>query len=254
MLLDSRQQERYHRHLLLRNIELEGQEKILNAKVLVIGAGGLGSPVLLYLAAAGVGTIGVADGDRVELSNLNRQIIHFTDDLDKNKTASAIEKINRLNPDVRTIAHQDIVDAKNIIEIIDGYDVIVDATDNFSAKFLINDACISGGKPFVHGSVIEFLGQVMTVVPGKSACYRCFFPQQPANDLVSSRELGILGAAAGIIGVLQSIEVIKLITGTGEPLINRLLVADVLEMKFREILIGKQSNCPVCSAHCLRRA
>lgn len=247
MAFTPEQTQRYNRHLLLKDFGPEGQKKIMAAKVLVIGTGGLGSPVLLYLSAAGVGTLGIADGDVVDRTNLQRQVIHFTDDINRSKVASATEKINRLNPEVAIIAHAEMVTSANIMQVIKDYDIIVDATDNFGSKFLINDACVLCKKPFVHASVIQFLGQIMTIIPGRTACYRCFFPEPPPPGKVpGSREVGVFGAAAGTMGTLQATEVIKFIAGSGELLTNRLLVVETLEMKFREILIQRQDDCPAC--------
>jgi molybdopterin-synthase adenylyltransferase len=249
MAFTDEQKERYNRHLLLKDIGEAGQEKIGKARVIVVGTGGLGSAVLLYLAAAGIGTLGIADGDVVDRTNLQRQIIHFTDDLGRPKVISAKEKINRLNPDVKLTLYQEMLTAANIMEIISGYDFIVDATDNFSAKYLINDACVLSQKPFSHASVIQFVGQLMTIIPGKTACFRCFFSDPPPPGVVpSSKEVGVLGAAAGAVGTLQATEVIKFLVGSETILANRLLVIDTLEMKFRRIKIFRQPQCPVCGA------
>jgi len=244
------QKQRYSRHLLLKDIGVAGQEKILKARVLVAGTGGLGSAVLHYLAAAGIGTLGIADGDVVDRTNLQRQVIHFTDDLGRPKVISAKEKINRLNPDVKVTLYQEMLSAKNIMEIISSYDFVVDATDNFSSKYLINDACVLSRKPFSHASVIQFVGQMMTIVPGKTACFRCFFSEPPPPGIVpSSKEVGVLGSAAGAVGTLQATEVIKFLVGCQTILANRLLVIDTLEMKFRCIKITQQAECPVCGTN-----
>lgn len=250
MTFTDEQKERYNRHLLLKEIGISGQEKIQKARVLVVGTGGLGSAVLLYLAAAGIGTLGVADGDVVDRTNLQRQIIHFTDDLGRPKVISAKEKINRINPDVKLMLYQEMLSATNIMEIIGGYDFVVDATDNFSSKYLINDACVLSQKPFSHASVIQFVGQTMTIIPGKTACFRCFFSEPPPAGVVpSSQEVGVLGSAAGAVGTLQATEVIKFLVGIETILANRLLVIDTLEMKFRRIKITRQPDCPVCGAN-----
>lgn len=250
MVFTNEQNERYNRNILLKDIGAQGQEKLLKSKVLVVGAGGLGSAVLHYLAAVGVGTLGIADGDVVDVSNLQRQVIHFTDDLGREKVISAKEKINRLNPGVRVQPYPEVVTAENIPEIIDGYDLVLDATDNFGSKYLINDACVFAGKPYVHASVIQWVGQIMTVLPGKTACYRCFFSAPPpAGVIPTSREVGILGAAAGAVGTLQAVEAIKYISGIETILANRLLVIDTLEMKFRRIKIDRQTSCPICGAN-----
>ncbi|NOY69913.1 MAG: molybdopterin-synthase adenylyltransferase MoeB [Deltaproteobacteria bacterium] len=239
--------QRYSRHLILDHVGVEGQEKISEAKVLVIGAGGLGSPVLLYLAAAGVGTIGIVDSDVVDLTNLQRQVIHFTDDVDLPKVTSAEEKINKINPDIRVITHHEFVNSKNIAGIIENYDFIVDGTDNFPVKFLINDACVLAKKPFSHAGILRFDGQIMTVVPGESACYRCVFPEPPPPDLVPTcSQAGVLGALAGIFGTLQASEVLKYIIGIGDLLTNRLLICNALKMSFREVKLKKRAKCPIC--------
>ncbi len=247
MELNDEQIERYSRHIILDNVGVEGQQKISQAKVLVIGAGGLGSPVLLYLAAAGVGTIGVADADIVDLSNLQRQVIHFTPDLNKQKVESAKEKINSLNPDVLVNMHHGFVDSGNIQDIIKGYDFIVDGTDNFPAKFLINDACILSKKPFSHAGILRFDGQIMTIVPGESACYRCIFTEPPPPDAVPScSQAGVLGVIAGILGTLQATEVLKFIIGKGDLLTNRIMIFDALGMEFRNIQVNKRKTCQIC--------
>ena len=210
MALSSEQLERYSRHIILKEVGLKGQKKLLNAKVLIIGAGGLGSPAAMYLAAAGVGTIGIADADKVDLSNLQRQILHSTSDVGKPKVDSARETMEALNPDVHVIPHHLFVSAENIMELIEPYDFILDGTDNFAAKFLINDACVLAGKPFCHAGIIRFHGQLMTYVPGKGPCYRCVFKQPPPKDAVPTcREAGVIGAVAGIIGCMQALEAVK---------------------------------------------
>jgi molybdopterin/thiamine biosynthesis adenylyltransferase len=241
--------QRYSRHIILNDVGVEGQQKISKAKVLVIGAGGLGSPVLLYLAAAGVGTLGVVDNDVVDLTNLQRQVIHFTADIDIDKVVSAKEKILKINPDITVNAYKEFVDSKNIMEIIKDYDFIVDGTDNFPAKFLINDACVIAGKPFSHAGILQFVGQIMTVVPGKSTCYRCVFHEPPPPDSVPScSQAGVLGAIAGVFGTLQATEVLKFIIGKGDLLTDRLMIFDALDMEFRNIKIKKRKNCPVCGS------
>lgn len=247
MELNDEQIQRYSRHIILNHVGVEGQQKISEAKVLVIGAGGLGSPVLLYLAAAGVGTIGIVDSDVVDLTNLQRQIVHFTDDVNASKVQSAKEKINKLNPDVRVITFHEFVNSKNILGIIKDYDFIVDGTDNFPAKFLINDACILSKKPFSHAGILRFDGQLMTIVPDESACFRCVFPEPPPPDAVPTcSQAGVLGALAGIMGSLQAAEVLKYIIGIGEILKNRLLILDAFDMSFREVQLKKRPSCPVC--------
>ncbi|PJM75159.1 thiazole biosynthesis adenylyltransferase ThiF [Bifidobacterium simiarum] len=248
MGLSDEQLERYARHLILKDVGVRGQKRLLRARVLIIGAGGLGSPVGLYLAAAGVGTIGIVDDDVVDLSNLQRQIIHTNDSVGVPKVESAARRMTALNPDVTVNAIRATVDAGNIADLIADYDVIVDATDNFAAKFLINDACVLAGKPFVHGGVVRFAGQVMDYVPGEGPCYRCIFREMPAaGEIPTCREAGVLGAAVGVIGSLQAVEVVKLITGAGDPLVARMLTADMLTMKIRTVPLPERvPDCPVC--------
>lgn len=240
---------RYSRHILLKECGVEGQERIRQGRVLVVGAGGLGSPVLMYLAAAGVGTIGIADGDVVDVSNLQRQIIHSTAAVGKRKTASAAERINAINPHVAVVEHSHFVSADNIAEIIDDYDFIVDGTDNFAAKLLVNDACVMAGKPFSHGGILRFQGHTFTHLPG-TACYRCIFGEAPPPDSVPTcSQAGVLGAIAGMLGTIQAAEVLKYLTGTGELLTNRLLTFDALTMDFCNIRTRRVSGCPVCGDH-----
>ncbi len=249
MNFTNEQIERYSRHILLQDIGVEGQEKINNGKVLVIGAGGLGAPVLLYLAAAGVGTLGIIDGDVVDLSNLQRQVIHFTPDVGKPKVLSAKEKIRQINPDVNVITYHQFFTAENAFEIIKDYDFIVDGTDNFPVKFLINDACVLAGKPFSHGGILRFDGQTLTHQPG-TACYRCVFnAPPPPNAVPSCSQAGVLGAIAGMLGTIQAAEVLKFLTGTGEVLTDRLLIFDAKAMSFRTINVDKNPKCPICGEH-----
>lgn len=239
--------ERYSRHIILKDVGVEGQLKILQAKVLIIGAGGLGSPAALYLGAAGVGTIGIVDNDVVDLTNLQRQVIHATPDLNKPKVQSAKETLNEINPDVNVITHQAFVTSENIMDFINEYDFVIDGTDNFPTKFLINDACVMARKPFSHGGILRFDGQTLTVSPGESACYRCIFFAPPPPDMVPScSQAGVLGVVAGILGTLQAAEALKFILGIGELLTNRLLTLDAFRMQFREIQIKKNQNCPIC--------
>lgn len=247
-LLTECQQLRYARHLTMEEIGASGQQKLLCAKVCVIGAGGLGSPAALYLAAAGVGTIGIVDADCVELSNLQRQILHATTDLGKQKARSAQETLHDLNPDTVVQTYPVFVGEDNIQAIIQDYDFIIDAVDNFPAKFLINDACVRAGKPFVHAGVIRFQGQLMTYVPGKGPCYRCIFKNPPPQGAVlPAKQAGILGAVCGVIGSLQAIEAMKYVLGTGELLTGKLLTYDALHAQFRTIkLPGPAADCVVC--------
>lgn len=249
--LDDEQIERYSRHLILKGVGVKGQKRLLAARVLIIGAGGLGSPVAMYLAAAGVGTIGIADGDSVDLSNLQRQIAHTTARIGRPKAESVAETIRAINPGVEVYAIDADVNAGTIDKLIADYDLVIDATDNFAAKFLINDACVLAGKPFVHAGVVGFSGQVMTVVPGKGPCYRCIFRDMPApGEIPTCREAGVLGSVVGIIGSIEATEAIKLIVGVGEPLVGSLLTVDALTMGMRRVpLPAHVPDCPVCGEH-----
>ena len=239
MSLSGEQIERYSRHILLKDVGGIGQERLLQSKVLVIGAGGLGSPIALYLAAAGVGAIGLVDSDVVDLSNLQRQVIHFTADVGRPKVPSAREKINQMNPDVTVQEITMRVDMSNIMDLIADYDFIVEGTDNFPTKFLVNDACILADKPFNQGGILRFQGQTMTHVPG-SASYRCVFRQPPPPGSVPTcSEAGVLGAIAGILGTIQAAEAVKYLVGIGELLVNRILMFDALTMDFRTIPVKK---------------
>ena len=241
------QLERYSRHILLQEVGIEGQEKILEAKVLIVGAGGLGSPAALYLAAAGIGTIGIVDYDEVEISNLQRQIAHFTKDLKTAKVDSAAEKMQAINPDILVNKHLASLCADNIRDIIKEYNFVIDGSDNFPTKFLVNDACIFENIPYSHGGVLRFEGQTMTVLPGKSACYRCVFPKPPPADAVPTcSQAGILGAVAGMLGTIQATEALKYVLGLGEPLTDALLTFDAKTMDFHKVRLKKQKNCPIC--------
>ncbi len=242
--------ERYSRHIILQDVGIEGQEKIANSKVLVIGAGGLGSPVALYLAAAGVGEIGIVDGDVVDLSNLQRQVIHTTADINVPKVLSAKAKMEAINPNVKVTVYQKFLDASNILDIVKGYDFVIDGTDNFSSKFLINDACVLANVPYSHGGILRFGGQTMTVKPHESACYACVFDSPPpANAIPTCSSAGILGAVAGMLGTIQAAEALKYIVGVGEPLYNRLLTFDAKSMNFRNVNFKKNPKCRVCGEH-----
>ena len=245
------QLERYSRHLILKEIGVRGQKKLLAARVLVIGAGGLGSPAAMYLAAAGVGTIGIVDDDVVDLSNLQRQIIHGTGNVGMPKVESAAETVTSINPDVTVKPYHIRVSAGNIAELIAGYDVIVDAADNFSTKFLINDACVLAGKPYIYGGALRFEGQLMPYVPGRGPCYRCIFRDMPAaGEVPSCKEAGVLGAVVGVIGSMQAVEAVKLILGVGKPLTARLMTFDALAMTCRAVpLPEREPDCPVCGEH-----
>ncbi|OGW82087.1 MAG: adenylyltransferase [Omnitrophica bacterium RIFCSPLOWO2_12_FULL_44_17] len=246
MNFNEEQIERYSRHIILKDVGVEGQEKMMAGKVLIIGTGGLGAPAALYLAAAGVGVIGLVDADNVELSNLQRQVIHFTPDVNKPKVISAKEKIEAINPDVKVVTYHTKVFSENITGIIKDYDFVIDGTDNFAAKFLINDACVFAAKPFSHGAILRFSGQTITYVPG-STCYRCIFLTPPPTDAVPNcSQAGILGAVAGMLGTIQATEALKFLIKKGELLQNRLLTFDALDMKFREVAVTRNPRCPIC--------
>jgi adenylyltransferase/sulfurtransferase len=241
---------RYARHLIMPEVAMEGQKRLKAAKVLCIGTGGLGSPLSLYLAAAGVGTIGLVDFDVVDASNLQRQIIHFTADVGRPKVTSAQEKLQAINPGLEIIRHEHPVDSSNALEMFAGYDVIVDGTDNFPTRYLVNDACVLLGKPNVYGSIFRFDGQASVFFPPHGPCYRCLYPEPPPPDLVPScAEGGVLGILPGLIGVVQATETVKLILGTGRPLIGRLLLYDALDMTFRELKVRKNAKCPICGSN-----
>jgi molybdopterin/thiamine biosynthesis adenylyltransferase len=245
--LTEKQIERYSRHIILEQVGGAGQEKLLSSKVLIIGAGGLGSPAGLYLAAAGIGTIGIVDSDKVDLTNLQRQIIHHTSDVGSEKTKSAENTIRAINPDVTVKTYQTKVDAKNISNIIRKYDFVIDCTDNFPAKFLINDACYFEKIPFSHAGILRFTGQLMTILPCESTCYRCIFnAPPPANAVPSCSQAGVLGVLAGTIGSLQATEAIKYLLGIGKLLTGTLLTYDALEMNFRSIKLNRNPDCPLC--------
>jgi molybdopterin/thiamine biosynthesis adenylyltransferase len=247
MAFTNEQLNRYSRHIILSEVGVKGQKKLMDAKVLIVGAGGLGAPAALYLAAAGVGTIGIADADEVDLSNLQRQVIHTTPDVGKAKVLSAKETMQAINPDVTVNTHRLFVNAENIMELIAGYDFIIDGTDNFPAKFLINDACVLSKKPFSHAGIIRFKGQLMTYVPGAGPCYRCVFREPPPPDAVPTcRQAGVIGAIGGIIGSLQAMETVKFIIGKGDLLTGFLLTYDALKMDFRKIKLPQVKNCAVC--------
>lgn len=238
--------ERYSRQMILKEVGGKGQEKLFNGRVLIVGAGGLGSPCALYLAAAGIGAIGIVDGDKAELSNLQRQIIHFTADVGREKVVSAREKMTALNPDVKVEIYPYRVTAANIRELVDQYDFIVDGTDNFAAKFLINDACVIGQKAFSHAGILRFKGQSLTYVPG-STCYRCVFEAPPpAGVAPACSQAGILGPVAGILGAIQAAEALKYITGVGNLLTEKLLLFDVFAMDFRVVKVKRNKRCAVC--------
>ena len=240
---------RYSRHILLPEVGGKGQKRLAQAKILIVGAGGLGSPAALYLAAAGVGTLGLIDSDVVDLSNLQRQVIHQTPDLGRPKVVSAREKVSALNPDVKTVLYEERLTSKNALRIIRDFDVVLDGADNFPTKFLVNDACFFADRPLVHAGILRFDGRVMTIVPNVSACYRCIFRNPPPPGLVAScQEAGVIGVLAGIIGTIQATEALKLILKIGRPLTDRILDFDARKTAFREIKTRRNPDCPLCGA------
>ncbi|RDU55035.1 adenylyltransferase [Helicobacter sp. MIT 00-7814] len=241
------QMKRYSRHLILQGVGVAGQKKLAEAKVLIVGAGGLGSPSALYLTAAGVGEIGIVDDDKVELSNLQRQIIHTTASLDTPKVQSAKERLNALNPEVRVQTYHTRICAENILDIIAPYDLVLEGSDNFGTKFLVNDACVLTKKPLVFGGILRFSGQCMSIKPFQSACYACVFNSPPPADSVPScASAGVLGAIAGMLGTIQATEALKIIIGIGNPLFDKILSFDALDMSFRKIAISRNPQCRVC--------
>lgn len=258
-LLSDAQRDRYSRHVLLPEVGEAGQARLLRSKVLVIGAGGLGSPACLYLAAAGVGTLGLVDADVVDASNLQRQVLHATSRVGHPKVESAETVLRDLNPDVKVVGYRERLTSKNVERLFGDYDVVVDGTDNFPTRYLVNDASVWLGKPVVHGSIFRFDGQLTTFLPAKAAaklgldagpCYRCLYPEPPPAHLAPScQEAGVLGILPGVIGLLQATETIKLLLGRGEPLVGRLLTYDSLKMKFRELRLRRDPGCPVCGAN-----
>ncbi len=249
--LDNEEIARYSRHLILPEVGMEGQQKLKAAKVLCIGTGGLGAPMTYYLAAAGIGTLGIVDFDVVDLSNLQRQIIHSTKDVGRLKIDSAEEKLSALNPRMKIVKFNTALTSQNALEIFKDFDIIADGTDNFPTRYLVNDACVlSGNKPNVYGSIFRFEGQASVFATKEGPCYRCLYPEPPPPGLVPScAEGGVLGILPGLVGVMQATEVIKLILGKGEPLIGRLLLIDALNMRFRELKLRKNPDCPVCGLH-----
>ena len=246
-MLDASQRDRYARHLILSEVGEEGQTKLLDSKVLCIGAGGLGSPALLYLAAAGVGTIGIVDADRVEASNLQRQVVHNTDRLGMLKVESAQEAVSKLNPDVKVEALSYRIDASNAKELVNNYDVVIDGSDNFDTRYVVNDASVELRKPVVHGSIFRFEGMTSTFMPFEGPCYACLYPESPPAELAPNcAEAGVLGILPGIVGSLQTNEALKLIVGYGEPLIGRLMIFDALSTRFSEVKVRRDPNCPAC--------
>jgi molybdopterin-synthase adenylyltransferase len=240
---------RYSRHIVLPEVGGTGQKRINRAGVLIVGAGGLGSPVAYYLAAAGVGKIGIVDNDVVDLSNLQRQILHTTADVERKKVESARETLLALNPHVTIVPHDVRLDSTNIRDILKDYDVVAEGSDNFPTKFLVNDACVMTGTPLSMAGIFRFSGQILTVIPGSGPCYRCLIPQPPPPGAIPScQEAGVLGAMAGAVGVMQATEVLKIILGKGEVLSGRLLLFEALQMRFEPIEVKRNPECPVCSA------
>lgn len=250
MTLSAEDRTRYSRHLALREIGVAGQEKLKAARVLVIGAGGLGSPSTLYLAAAGIGTLGIVDCDQVDLSNLQRQVLYETSDVARLKTEAAGKRLLALNPRLNLLTYQVELRAANVREIFSDYDVVLDGTDRFATRFLTNDACVILRKPLVSAAIHRFDGQALSYVPGKGPCYRCLFPEPPAEGAVPNcAEAGVLGVLPGVMGTLQATEAIKIITGIGQPLLGRLLTYDALDMRFDEFRFARRSDCAVCGDH-----
>ncbi len=241
---------RYHRHIILPQVGSRGQRALLSARVLLVGAGGLGSPAALYLGAAGVGTLGIVDFDTVDLSNLQRQVLHGVEDVGRPKVDSAADTLASINPDVRVVQHPVALTSENAFEILSGYDYVVDGSDNFATRYLVNDAAVIAGKPVVHGSIFQFDGQVMVIKPREGPCYRCLFPAPPPPGAVPScAEAGVLGVLPGMVGTIQAMETIKLILGIGEPLVGRLLIVDALATQFTEVKVRRDPSCPVCGDH-----
>ena len=239
--------ERYSRHIILPEVGGAGQQKMLEARVLLLGAGGLGSPAAYYLAAAGIGNLGIVDFDQVDLSNLQRQIIHSTERIGMLKTESAKKTIQALNPDVNVTLYNEKIDSSNILSIIKDYDYVVDGSDNFPTRYLVNDACVMENKTLIHGSIYRFEGQVTVFKPNSGPCYRCLYPEPPPPGMSPNcQEGGVLGVLAGIVGNLQVVEVLKLILGIGEPLVGKLLIYDALKTEFRNLNLRKDASCPLC--------
>ena len=240
------QVKRYSRHIIMPQVGSKGQRKLLDSKVLIIGAGGLGSPVSIYLTLAGVGTLGIVDFDTVDVTNLQRQILHHNDDVGRPKVESAIDTLHSYNPDVKVIAHEEPLTSQNAMEVMAGYDIIVNGADNFPARYLVNDAAYLSGKPLVDGSILIFDGQATVYLPGQG-CYRCLFPTPPPpGEVPSCAEAGVLGMLPGLVGTIQATETVKLIMGIGESLAGRLLLIDALDMEFRTVKIRRNPECPLC--------
>lgn len=249
MSLSAEERARYQRHLSLEEVGVAGQEKLKAARVLVIGAGGLGSPSALYLAASGIGTLGIVDCDRVEVSNLQRQVLFDSDDVARPKAAVARERLLALNPAIEVVAHDVELRAANVRGVLAGYDVILDGTDRLATRYLVNDACVLLGKPLVSAAIHRFEGQVMTYVPGRGPCYRCLYADVPEGLVPNCADAGVLGVLPGVLGAVQATEAIKLVLGVGEPLVGRLLVYDALELRFHEFAFPRREDCAVCGDH-----
>ncbi len=240
------QVERYSRHIIMPQVGSAGQRKLLNASVLIVGAGGLGSPIAVYLSLAGVGTIGIVDFDTVDVTNLQRQILHQNDDVGRPKVQSAVETLKAYNPDVNVVTHEEPITSANAMDIVPNYDVIINGADNFPARYLVNDAAYLAGKPLVDGSILLFDGQATTYLPGKG-CYRCLFPEPPPpGEVPSCAEAGVLGVLPGMVGTIQATEAVKVIMGVGESLTGRLLLIDALDMEFRMVKLRRNPGCPLC--------
>jgi len=246
MALNDAERARYQRHLSLEEIGSAGQEKLKAARVLIVGAGGLGSPAALYLAAAGCGTLGLVDFDRVDVSNLQRQVLFDTASLGVPKAQAGQARLAALNPEIRVIAHTLELRAANVRALLEGYDLVIDGSDRLSTRYLVNDACVLAGKPLVSAAIHRFEGQLLTYVPGRGPCYRCLFPQAADGVVASCAEAGVLGVLPGVLGTLEATEAIKLITGIGTPLTGRLLTYDALELRFQEFKVARRSDCAVC--------
>ena len=249
MPLSASEQSRYHRHLALPELGKDGQERLQAARVLVIGAGGLGSPAALYLAAAGVGTLGLVDCDRVELSNLQRQVLFDTAAVGRLKTEAARERLLALNPEISVIAHTLTLRAENVLEVLRGYDLVLDGTDRLATRYLVNDACVLLGKPLVSAAIHRFEGHAMTYLPGRGPCYRCLFPAAEEGVVGNCAEAGVLGVLPGVLGAIQATEAIKIVTGVGEPIVGRLVTYDALELRFVELPVTHRADCAVCGEH-----
>jgi len=246
-LLSEEDMRRYSRHLILPEVGESGQQKLLGAKVLLVGAGGLGCPTALYLAAAGVGTIGLVDADVVDMSNLQRQVLFGESDIGRPKVEAARDRLLDLNPGVEVVTHYELLTSHNVFDVMDGYDIIVNGCDNFPTRYLVNDAAVMKGKPVVDGSIFRFEGQATVYVPGDGPCYRCLYPEPPPpGEVPSCAEGGVLGVLPGIVGVMQATEVVKLILGAGKSLVGRVLLYDAMDMKFRELKLRRDHQCPVC--------